>query len=115
MTRLIPGKTKVDIELFRSVTLGDLVVAGIGMAMVIFVLLSTLPCKPAICVGVAMAAGLLLIRVDEQANYVYLLHILSHFSYDRRYAKRYSDNVLLDRGSERRDEIAFQEVFGKNA
>ena len=115
MTRLIPGKTKVDIELFRSVTLGDLVVAGIGVAMAAFVLLSTLPCKPAICLGIAMTAGLLLTRIDEQANYVYLLHILSHFSYDRRYAKRYSDKALLDRASEQRDEIAFQKVFGKDA
>ena len=101
MTRLIPGKTKVDVELFRGVTLGDLVVAGISAAMIIFVLISTLPYKFAICIGVAMVAGLLLIRIDEQANYVYILHILSHFSYDRRYAKRYSDKVLLDRGSEK--------------
>ena len=115
MTRLIPGKTKVDVELFRGVTLGDLVVAGVGTAMIIFVLISTLPYKFAICVAVAMVAGLLLIRIDEQANYAYILHILSHFSYDRRFAKRFSDQTLLDRNSEHADEIAFQKVFLQEA
>ena len=111
MTRLIPGKTKVDVELFRGVTPGDLVVAGIGAAMIVFVLISSLPYKLAICIGIAMIAALLLIRIDEQANYVYILHILSHLSYDRRYAKRYSDQMLLDRNSENSDELAFEAVF----
>jgi len=115
MTRLIPGKTKVDVEFFRGVTLGDLIVAGIGAAMIIFVLISTLPYKLAICVGVAAVAGLLLIRIDEQANYVYILHILSHFSYDRRFAKRYSDKMLLERGSEHGDESAFDALFREDA
>ena len=115
MTRLIPGKTKVDVELFRGVTLGDLVVAGISAAMIIFVLISTLPYKFAICIGVAMVAGLLLIRIDEQANYVYILHILSHFSYDRRFAKRFSDQMILDRNSEYASEIAFHKVFLQEA
>jgi len=113
MTRLIPGKTKVDVELFRGVTLGDLAVAGVGAAMLIFVLISSLPYKLVICIAVAMIAALLLIRIDEEANYVAILHILSHFSYDRRYAKRYSDQMLLDRNSENSDELAFQAVFQK--
>ena len=113
MTRLIPGKTKVDVELFRGVTLGDLAVAGVGAAMLIFVLISSLPYKLVICIAVAMIAALLLIRIDEEANYVVILHILSHFSYDRRYAKRYSDQMLLDRNSENSDELAFQAVFQK--
>ncbi|MBR0311826.1 MAG: DUF87 domain-containing protein, partial [Oscillospiraceae bacterium] len=115
MTRLIPGKTKVDVELFRGVTPGDLAVAGIGATMILFVLLSSLPHKLAVCIGLAMVAALLLVRVDGQANYVYILHILSHFSYDRRYAKLYSDKMLLERGSDAIDEIAFQEVFHSGA
>ena len=115
MTRLIPGKTKVDVELFRGVTLGDVAVAGIGIAMIILVILSTLPYKFGICIGVAAVAGLLLFRIDEQPNYRYLLHILTFFGYDRRYAKRFSDKHLVERGEGTMEEAAFDELFRQNA
>ena len=114
MTRLIPGKTKVEVELFRGVTLGDILVAGVGIIMLILVLLSNLPHKFGICIGVASVAGLLLFRIDEQPNYRYLLHILEHFGYDRRFAKSYTDKMLLERGEGRIDEAAFDELFGGN-
>ena len=97
MTRLIPGKTKVDVELFRGVTIGDVIVGGVGIAMLIFVLISSLPYKIAVCIGVCTVTGLLLVRIDEEANYLYLLHILSHFGYNRRFEKRVSDRMLLER------------------
>ena len=115
MTRLIPGKTKVEVELFRGVTLGDIIVAGVGLGMLILVILSTLPHKFAICVGVGALAGLLLFRIDEQANYSYLLHILSFFGCDRRFSKRFSDKHLLERGEGSAAEAAFDELFRQNA
>ena len=36
--RLIPGKTKVSIELFRGVTLGDIVVCAAAMGMMILLI-----------------------------------------------------------------------------
>ena len=115
MTRLIPGKTKVDVELFRGVTLGDVLVAGVGVAMIILVVLSNLPYKFGISIGVAAVAGLLLFRIDEQPNYRYLLHILGHLGYDRRFAKTYTDKMLLERGEGRMDEAAFDELFRQNS
>lgn len=43
--RLIPGKTKVQVELFKGVTLADLLVCGVTMIMIVFVLVSSLPGK----------------------------------------------------------------------
>ena len=111
MTRLIPGKTKVDVELFRGITLGDIAVALVGVAMIILVVLSTLPYKFAICIGVAAVVGLLLFRIDDQPNYRYLLHILTFFGYDRHFAKRLSDQHLLERGEGNVEEAAFDELF----
>ncbi|MBQ9646812.1 MAG: DUF87 domain-containing protein, partial [Oscillospiraceae bacterium] len=114
MTRLIPGKTKVDVELFRGVTVGDVLVGGVGVAMIILVVLSSLPYKFGICIGVGAVVGLLLFRIDEQPNYRYLLHILGHFGYDRRFAKAYTDKMLVERGEGRMDEAAFDELFRKD-
>ena len=87
MNRLIPGKTKVQVELFRGVTIGDVIVAGIGMTMLILVLLSSLPYKLAFCIGVIFVAVLLLARLDDRANYRFLFGILVHFTYKRRFAR----------------------------
>ena len=94
MQRLIPGKTKVNIELFRGVTVGDIVVGAVGLAMIGLVFVSNLPFKLPICIAVFAIALLLLFRLDEQPNYVYLLHILSFFGY-RRHFERFSDDRLL--------------------
>ena len=111
MTRLIPGKTKVEVELFRGVTLGDVLVGGVTAAMLMLVVLSNLPYKFGICIVVCSVAGLLLFRIDEQANYRYLLHVLGHFGYDRHLAKTYTDKMLVERGEGRMDEAAFNELF----
>ena len=54
MNRLIPGKTKVQVELFRGVKIGDIIVSAIGLTMIVFVLISSLPYKLAFCVGIAL-------------------------------------------------------------
>ena len=115
MTRLIPGKTKVDVELFRGITLGDVLVAGIGIAMIILVVLSSLPYKFGICIGVGAVAGMLLFRIDEQPNYRYILHILGHIGFDRSFARAYTDKMLVERGEGRMEEAAFDEVFRQNS
>ena len=111
MNRLIPGKTKVQVELFRGVTIGDVIIAGIGMAMLILVLLSSLPCKLAFCIGVIFVAVLLLVRLDDRANYLFLFGILVHFTYKRRFARIYTDDMLLKRAEGTEDEAAFHELF----
>ena len=114
MTRLIPGKTKVQIELFRGVTLGDVVIAAVAIAMLIFVIISSLPFKIPICIVVALVCALLLVRVDEQPNYVYFINILSHFGYHRRFARNNTDQMLADQSADNSQEIAFDQVFRQN-
>ena len=114
MTRLIPGKTKVQVELFRGVRLGDVIVAAIAIAMLIFVFISNLPFRFVIAGGIALLAGFLLIRIDEQPNYAFVINLISHFGYNRKFARFYSDQMLLDRNSEESGDIAFREVFRQN-
>ena len=111
MTRLIPGKTKVSVELFKGVMIGDVVVGGLAMAMLLLALISNLPWKLGVCIGVLIVAAILLIRMDEQPNYIYLLHILSYLGYKRSFARHYTDKMLIEAGEGRIKDAAFDELF----
>ena len=113
MTRLIPGKTKVQIELFRGVTLKDIVIGAVALTMIVFVLISSLPFKLVFCVAVAMIAALLLVRIDEQPNYMFLINIISHFGYNRRFHRLYSNEMLMNLSDEDGLDTVLRELFPK--
>ncbi|MBR6381412.1 MAG: DUF87 domain-containing protein, partial [Lachnospiraceae bacterium] len=92
--RLIPGKTKVQVELFKGVTLWDIIIGGVALAMVLLALISTLPGKMVICTVIFFIAALLLVRLDTEPNYVMVMHMLLHFGYQRRYRRAYDDEML---------------------
>lgn len=92
--RLIPGKTKVQIELFRGVTLWDILVGAIALILVILIIISSLPHKIWFCIGIFFLTALLVIRLDEKPNYLMVLHMFRHFSSVRRYSKVYDDEML---------------------
>ena len=96
MARLIPGKTKVQIELFKGVRLADILVGLIAFLMIVFVVISSLPFKFYIVLAVLFVAGLLLMRMDTVPNYIYLLNMLRHFAYHRRYRRLTTDEQLTD-------------------
>ena len=96
MARLIPGKTKVQIELFKGVRLADVLVGLVAFLMIVFVVISSLPYKFYIVLGVLFIAGLLLMRMDTVPNYIYLVNMLRHFAYRRTYRRSTSDEQLLD-------------------
>ncbi len=85
--RIIPKKTKVATELFRGITIPDMLVGFFGVLIMFFVLLSSLPFKVWIEFGIFMIFGALLMRVDEDPIYILLLHLLRHFSHVRRFQK----------------------------
>ena len=114
MQRLIPGKTKVHIELFRGVTLRDIIVGIVAMSMLIFVLLSNLPGKLWICLGVLFLTILLLVRLDEQPNYIYLLHILTFFGYKRHFERLQKDPQLVARGKGSLQKAALDVLFNES-
>ena len=65
------------------------------MAMLVFVMLSTIPGKIWICLAIAIIAVVLVVRLDEQPNYVYLLHILTFYGFERKFARKRTDKELL--------------------
>ena len=113
MARLIPGKTKVRIELFKGVRLADILVGLIAFLMIVFVVISSLPFKFYIILGVLFVAGLLLIRMDTVPNYIYLVNMLRHFAYRRRYRRSTTDEQLLDPDGVKSK--SFDEVFRSDA
>ena len=111
MPRLIPGKTKVSIELFKGVTIGDMIVGAVALAMLALVFLSNLPWKLGICIAIFAIAILLLFRMDDQPNYIYLLHILSFIGYDRHFERFADDQQLKDRFESGDKEAAANSFF----
>ena len=97
--RLIPGKTKVQIELFRGITLSDLAIALVAILLIVFVLTSSLPGQLFFVLGIVLIAAALLVRLDSEPNYIYLLHILRHFGYKRSFKRSVSDDVLTGKTS----------------
>lgn len=109
--RLIPGKTKVQIEFFKGVSVWDLILGAVGAALAIAVLLSSLPHRFYIIIGVVVVFAGLLIRLDTTPNYVYLLHILRHFSYKRNFERTLDDEALLVMNGQKEHEEIVDELF----
>lgn len=86
--RIIPRNTKVSTEFFKGVSLTDMAVGAFGVLLVFFLVLSSLPHKVAIIGGVFFVFVLLLVRIDEEPNYMFIMRILKHLSYNRHYKKR---------------------------
>ena len=85
--RIIPRNTKVATEFFTGVSLADILVGTVGVLIIFFVVISNLPYKIGICGGIAAVFVLLLVRIDTESNYMFLLRIVKHFSYYRKYRK----------------------------
>ena len=109
MSRLIPGKTKVKIELFKGVRLTDILVGLIAFLLLVFLLISSIPYKFYVVLGVLFIAGVLLTRIDGVPVYTYLLNMLRHFAYHRSYGRDVTDAQLLD--PEKSRQKAFSEIF----
>ncbi len=85
--RIIPKKTNVSMEFFNGFTAGDVAVGFIGAVVEVAILVSNLPGKYYIMAGVLVAVALLLLKMDDERNYIFLLNILRHYAYRKKYAK----------------------------
>ena len=83
--RIIPKKTRVATELFKGVTIPDVLVGFFGALIMFFLFLSSLPHKLWIEIGIFFIFGTLLMRIDEDPVYISALKLLRHFSHDRRF------------------------------
>ena len=93
--RLIPGKTKVKIELFKGVTLTDLIVGMVGLVIVTLCSVSSLPGRWIFALVVALIFAMLLFRLDSEPFYVFVWHMLRYKAYPSRLHRLYSDEALV--------------------
>lgn len=110
---LIPGKTKVRLELFKGVGVPDILVGIVGIALIAILLISNLPHKFIIASVILFVFAALLLRVDDEPNYIYILHILSHFALPRRYVKAFDDKMLLKINEKGEKEACVDSLFGE--
>ena len=98
--RLIPGKTKVKIELFRGITLGDIIIGIVTLSLMALVLLSTLPGRTYISVGVLAVGVMLVIRLDQKPNYRLVLDLLKYIAFPKKFWRMFSDKHLISKATE---------------
>lgn len=85
--RIIPKRTKVSTEFFRGVSIADILVGFFGLLTMFFVFISSLPGRLWIDLGLFFLFALLLARIDEEPNYMFMLQLLRHVSHERRFRK----------------------------
>lgn len=91
---LIPGKTKVKIELFKGVSIADILIGVVGVMFVVLILVSNLPHKFIFTLVTVFVFAALLTRIDGDPNYIFILHILKHIALPKRFSKVYDDELL---------------------
>ena len=94
--RLIPGKTKVQIELFKGITLTDIIIGFVAALLVGFVLTSALPGQIFIIGVIVVITALLLLRLDSEPNYIFVLHVLTHLVMHHHYKRTSTDRMILN-------------------
>ena len=63
---LIPGKTKVQTEIFKGVSIADILIGIVSAVLFALLLLSNLPYKFVFSIVLLFITVLLLIRIDEE-------------------------------------------------
>lgn len=94
--RIIPKKTKVSLELFKGVSLADFFVAAIGITLATLVICSQLPFKLYLITAIIIIFTVLLVSLDEDKNYVFLGHIIIHFSRPSQVSSTYDVDKKLN-------------------
>ncbi len=94
--RIIPKKTKVSFELFKGISIADFIVAAIGFTLAILVLCSNLPFKLILLTIVIVVFVILLVSIDEDKNYVFLGHIIRHYSRPTHVSSEYAVDDKLN-------------------
>ncbi len=103
--RIIPKKTNVSMEFFNGFTVGDVAVGFIGAVVEVAILVSNLPGKMYLMAGVLVIIALLLLKMDDERNYEFLLNILRHYAYRRNYAKEQTNKRKHRKGGKAPEDI----------
>ena len=92
--RLIPGKLKVKLELFKGVSVEDIIVGLVFLGLAILVYISNLPGRIIIAAVMVFIGILLEVRIDEEPNYKLLLNIFKKMSMPSVYSRNVTDSDL---------------------
>ena len=109
--RIIPGKTKVQIEIFKGISLWDMLVAAIGIILLALIVLSNLSYKVVFIALHLLIFTILLVRIDKEPNYVYIINMLRHFAFKRKFDRDQDDKELLERFEKGDKLVAFDILF----
>lgn len=93
--RLIPGKTKVKIELFKGITLADVIVGLVGLGLATLCTLTSFKGRWILALIVVAIFAFLLFRLDDEPMYMFLWDMLKYKAYPRRFQRVYTDEALL--------------------
>ena len=78
--RIIPKKTKVETELFKGVSIIDVLVGLFGAFVCIALITSNLPYRWWIAIGVFVVFVFLLMPLDDEKVYMLFVHFLRYFA-----------------------------------
>ena len=73
--RLIPGRTKVKIEIFKGITLADVGIGLVAALLIAMCVSSSLPGKWIVASLILSVVATLLVRLDDDPLYVFVWHI----------------------------------------
>ena len=85
--RIIPGKTKIRIELFKNVGLADFLIGLVFAGLILLTLTSPIEGRLYFAAGLLFVAVLLLVKIGDEPNYMFFLSMLRHVAYRKKYAK----------------------------
>ena len=86
--RIIPKKTKVETEIFKGVSIVDILVGLFGAFVCVALITSNLPYRWWFAIGVLMAFVFLLMPLDDEKVYMLFIHLLRYFAIPRSYAEK---------------------------
>ncbi len=86
--RIIPKNTRVSIEFFKGVSLPDIIVGMAGFGIIALLLMSNIAFKVWIIAVVAMIFVFLLVQIDSDKTYMFVLSVLKHLVYKKKFAQK---------------------------
>lgn len=92
---LIPGKTKIKMEIFKGVGIADILIGIVMGGLLLVLLISNMPFKYVFMAVLALVTIVLLARVDDEPNYIFFLHIVRHLGFTKHYLKPKDDKLLI--------------------
>ena len=85
--RIIPKKTRVNLEFFKGIEIPDLIVGMIGGIVIVAVLLSDLPFRLVICSFFFVLTFVLVAPLDDQKTYMMVAHAVAFLVRQRRFTR----------------------------